>query len=169
MGTNGSGKSTILKLIARLYDPSEGKILIDGIDVKTLRLADLRRAISVLFQDYTLFPLSVRLQLFVSLSTVLDSKCNLCRSERTSAWETHSIPPTFPKYNKPLSWAARIHLLTGCLKNMIRILCDLCRIIILNCRRGLRIHLVTWWITVVFEKRVILRVLRAVEALVTEG
>ncbi|PPQ90445.1 hypothetical protein CVT25_014963 [Psilocybe cyanescens] len=60
VGTNGSGKSTILKLIARLYDPSEGKILIDGIDIKTLRLADLRRAISVLFQDYTLFPLSIR-------------------------------------------------------------------------------------------------------------
>ena len=38
----------------------DGQILIDGTDIKTLRLADLRRAISVLFQDYTLFPLSVR-------------------------------------------------------------------------------------------------------------
>ncbi|KDR84731.1 hypothetical protein GALMADRAFT_284753 [Galerina marginata CBS 339.88] len=60
VGNNGSGKSTILKLIARLYDPTDGLILIDGIDIKTLRLADLRRAISVLFQDYTLFPLSIR-------------------------------------------------------------------------------------------------------------
>ncbi|KAF8198977.1 P-loop containing nucleoside triphosphate hydrolase protein [Pholiota molesta] len=59
VGNNGSGKSTILKLIARLYDPIEGTILIDGIDIKTLRLADLRRAITVLFQDYTHFPLSI--------------------------------------------------------------------------------------------------------------
>ncbi|TFK38612.1 P-loop containing nucleoside triphosphate hydrolase protein [Crucibulum laeve] len=60
VGANGSGKSTILKLVARLYDPSEGTILINGLDIQTLRLADLRRATSVLFQDYTHFPLSIR-------------------------------------------------------------------------------------------------------------
>lgn len=59
VGANGSGKSTILKLIARLYDPVEGEILIDGRDIRRLRLDDLRRATSVLFQDYTHFPLSV--------------------------------------------------------------------------------------------------------------
>lgn len=59
MGANGSGKSTILKLVARLYEPSEGEILINGQDIKTLKLEDLRRATSVLFQDYTHFPLSV--------------------------------------------------------------------------------------------------------------
>ena len=60
VGVNGSGKSTILKLIARLYDPEEGQIFIDDKDIRTLRLNDLRDAISVLFQDYTHFPLSVR-------------------------------------------------------------------------------------------------------------
>lgn len=60
VGANGSGKSTILKLIARLYDPAEGQILIDGRDIQQLQLDDLRRATSVLFQDYTHFPLSVR-------------------------------------------------------------------------------------------------------------
>jgi len=54
------GKSTILKLLNRLYDPTEGVILIDGRDIKTLKLMDLRLCISVLFQDYTHFPLSVR-------------------------------------------------------------------------------------------------------------
>ncbi|RPD64048.1 HlyB/MsbA family ABC transporter [Lentinus tigrinus ALCF2SS1-6] len=60
VGSNGAGKSTILKLIVRLYDPEEGQILVGGHDIRTLKLKDLRRAISVLFQDYTHFPLSVR-------------------------------------------------------------------------------------------------------------
>ena len=54
-----SGKSTILKLMCRLYDPSEGNILVDGQDIRTLKLHDLRNTIACLFQDYTLFPLSV--------------------------------------------------------------------------------------------------------------
>lgn len=54
-----AGKSTVLKLINRLYDPTEGSILIDDRDIKTIKLEDLRRCISVLFQDYTHFPLSV--------------------------------------------------------------------------------------------------------------
>ncbi|KAG1825441.1 P-loop containing nucleoside triphosphate hydrolase protein [Suillus subaureus] len=59
VGVNGSGKSTILKLICRIYDPTEGTIFIDNRDIKTLRLADLRAAMSILFQDYTHFPLSI--------------------------------------------------------------------------------------------------------------
>ncbi|KAG1881161.1 P-loop containing nucleoside triphosphate hydrolase protein [Suillus subluteus] len=60
VGVNGSGKSTILKLISRIYDPTEGTILIDDRDIKTFRLADLRAAMSILFQDYSQFPLSMR-------------------------------------------------------------------------------------------------------------
>ena len=60
VGANGSGKSTILKLVVRLYDPDEGQILLDGHDIRTLRMYDLRQAVSVLFQDYTHFPLSIR-------------------------------------------------------------------------------------------------------------
>lgn len=60
VGVNGSGKSTILKLISRIYDPTEGVILIDDQDIKTLRLADLRAAMSILFQDYSHFPVRIR-------------------------------------------------------------------------------------------------------------
>ncbi|KAJ7356592.1 P-loop containing nucleoside triphosphate hydrolase protein [Mycena albidolilacea] len=60
VGANGSGKSTILKLVARLYDATEGQIFVNDQDIRTLKLADLRRATSVLFQDYTYFPLSIK-------------------------------------------------------------------------------------------------------------
>ena len=50
----------MLKLILRLYDPTEGAIFINDQDIRTLKLADLRECISVLFQDYTHFPLTVR-------------------------------------------------------------------------------------------------------------
>ena len=64
VGSNGAGKSTILKLVVRLYDPDEGSIYLDGHDIRTLKLRDIRRAMSVLFQDYTHFPLSVSRQIF---------------------------------------------------------------------------------------------------------
>ncbi|KAH7884022.1 P-loop containing nucleoside triphosphate hydrolase protein [Phlebopus sp. FC_14] len=60
VGVNGSGKSTILKLISRIYDPTEGTIYIDDQDIKSFKLDDLRRAMSILFQDYTHFPLSIK-------------------------------------------------------------------------------------------------------------
>jgi len=53
MGFNGSGKSTILKLVARIYDVTEGTIWINGRDIRDLKLDDLRRSMAVLFQDYT--------------------------------------------------------------------------------------------------------------------
>ena len=49
----------MLKLLLRLYDPAEGTILVNGQDIKTLKLADLRESMAVLFQDYTHFPLTV--------------------------------------------------------------------------------------------------------------
>jgi len=52
VGENGAGKTTITKLLARLYDPTEGKVLLDGIDLRDYDLASLRRAISVVFQDF---------------------------------------------------------------------------------------------------------------------
>jgi len=52
VGENGAGKTTLTKLLARLYDPSEGRILLDGIDLREYDLADVRRAIGVIFQDF---------------------------------------------------------------------------------------------------------------------
>ena len=52
VGENGAGKTTIVKLLARLYDPSEGRILLDGVDLKDYALDDLRNNIGVIFQDF---------------------------------------------------------------------------------------------------------------------
>ncbi len=52
VGENGAGKTTLTKLLARLYDPSEGRILLDGVDLRDYDLADVRRAIGVIFQDF---------------------------------------------------------------------------------------------------------------------
>jgi ATP-binding cassette, subfamily B, bacterial MsbA len=59
-GPSGSGKSTLLGLIARFYDPTSGGVRFDGIDVRRLRLADVRRQIAAVTQEPFLFETSVR-------------------------------------------------------------------------------------------------------------
>jgi ATP-binding cassette subfamily B protein len=55
VGENGAGKTTIVKLLARLYDPTEGRILLDGYDLREYDLTDLRRHLGVIFQDFVRF------------------------------------------------------------------------------------------------------------------
>ncbi|KAI8868767.1 P-loop containing nucleoside triphosphate hydrolase protein [Ramicandelaber brevisporus] len=52
VGRNGTGKSTLIKLINRLYDPTEGQILFNGIDIRNISLADVRGLVSILDQKY---------------------------------------------------------------------------------------------------------------------
>ncbi|MEL6494576.1 MAG: ABC transporter ATP-binding protein [Cyanobacteria bacterium J06623_7] len=58
VGENGSGKTTLIKLLCRLYDPTGGNITIDGVDVRRFSIADLRRQVSVIFQDYAKYHFS---------------------------------------------------------------------------------------------------------------
>ncbi|RNI31456.1 ABC transporter ATP-binding protein [Rufibacter latericius] len=58
VGENGAGKTTMVKLLSRLYDPTEGRILLDGIDLREYDPADLRREIGVIFQDFVRFQMS---------------------------------------------------------------------------------------------------------------
>ena len=60
VGPSGSGKSTLLALLLRLYEPSSGRILIDGIDIRRFSRHSLRRAIGIVPQDNLLFAVSVR-------------------------------------------------------------------------------------------------------------
>jgi ATP-binding cassette subfamily B protein len=52
IGQNGQGKTTIVKLMARLYDPTDGQVLLDGIDLREYDIEDLCREIGVIFQDF---------------------------------------------------------------------------------------------------------------------
>ena len=58
VGENGAGKTTVVKLLARLYDPDEGRILLDGVDLKAYDLDTLRANIGVIFQDFVRYHLS---------------------------------------------------------------------------------------------------------------
>src|SRR6266700_2426089 len=60
IGENGQGKTTIVKLITRLYDPSEGQILLDGVDLREYNLEDLYREIGVIFQDFMRYEMTAR-------------------------------------------------------------------------------------------------------------
>ncbi|NEO97166.1 MAG: ABC transporter ATP-binding protein [Symploca sp. SIO2E9] len=60
VGATGSGKSTLVKLLLRLYEVQSGEIILDGIDIKQLQLQDLRRAIGLVSQDVFLFHGTVR-------------------------------------------------------------------------------------------------------------
>ncbi len=59
VGPTGSGKTTVIRLLCRLYEPQQGRILLDGRDIRSLSLADLRRQLGVVLQDTFLFSGSV--------------------------------------------------------------------------------------------------------------
>ena len=60
IGENGQGKTTIVKLITRLYDPTEGEILLDGVDLRAYDLDDLHAEIGVIFQDFMRYEMTAR-------------------------------------------------------------------------------------------------------------
>ena len=60
IGENGQGKTTIVKLITRLYDPTEGQVLLDGIDLREYNLEDLYKEIGVIFQDFMRYEMTAR-------------------------------------------------------------------------------------------------------------
>ena len=58
-GTTGAGKSTLVSLLLRLYDPSSGRIVLDGVDLRDFRVRDLRNQFAIVLQDTVLFTCSI--------------------------------------------------------------------------------------------------------------
>jgi ATP-binding cassette subfamily B protein len=65
IGENGQGKTTIVKLLTRLYDPTEGRILLDGVDLRDYSIEDLHSQIGVIFQDFMRYELTARMNIAV--------------------------------------------------------------------------------------------------------
>lgn len=79
VGMSGSGKSTILKLLERFYDPNEGEICIDGVNVKDLNESSLRSSISIVHQEEIFFSGSIKDNLLMANpSALMDDICHAC-------------------------------------------------------------------------------------------
>ncbi len=91
VGMNGSGKTTMIKLLCRLYDPDEGEILLNGVDIRKFRMDEYSRLFSVVFQDFVLFPymLAQNVAVDVEYDRELVRKClrDAGLGERLNEWE----------------------------------------------------------------------------------
>ena len=86
VGPSGAGKSTLVGLIARFYDPTSGRILLDGVNVRDLPLADLRAQIGMVFQDTFLFASTIREN--VAIGRVDATEAEIIEALRAAnAWE----------------------------------------------------------------------------------
>jgi len=84
IGENGEGKTTIVKLLTRLYDPLEGEILLDGVDLREYNLEDLYGEIGVIFQDYMRYEMTARENIAVGRIEQIDNRELVRRSAEKS-------------------------------------------------------------------------------------
>jgi ATP-binding cassette subfamily B protein len=84
IGQNGQGKTTIVKLMTRLYDPSGGKVLLDGIDLREYDIDDLCRTIGVIFQDFMRYEMTARENIGVGRIEYLDDEPRIHSSAEKS-------------------------------------------------------------------------------------
>jgi len=73
-GVTGGGKSTVISLLLRFYDPQKGRITIDGVDIRDLRRADLRRRFALVLQDIFLFPGSISDNISLEADNISDER-----------------------------------------------------------------------------------------------
>ncbi len=73
-GVTGGGKTTVISLLLRFYDPQKGRITVDGIDIRELSIADLRRRFALVLQDILLFPGDVRANIGLEAEHITDAR-----------------------------------------------------------------------------------------------
>ncbi len=93
LGKTGSGKSTILSLISRMYDVTDGKITIDGSEISTVNLFDLRNSIGIVPQDAFLFSDSIK-------NNIMFGKENATMQEVESAAKSAVVHDNIMGFNK---------------------------------------------------------------------
>ncbi len=96
VGPSGSGKSTLLNLMLRLYSPNEGRVTIDGVDIRKVTRDSLRKGMAVVFQENMLFNMSIRENIRLGKEGASDAEVE----EAARKAEIHSYIMTLPKkYN----------------------------------------------------------------------
>jgi ATP-binding cassette subfamily B protein len=101
VGENGAGKTTITKLLARLYDPTEGQILLDGVDLRDYDADIFRNEIGVIFQDYMRYDLPVNLNVGFGNVSKLDDQARI-RTAAESSLAAQFIDKLPNRYNQML-------------------------------------------------------------------
>lgn len=84
VGLNGSGKTTFVKLLMRLYDPQKGEVLIDGINIKEFTIQSLRENIGVIFQDFIRYPLTVKENINIGVKEKEDNLKSIIEAAKIS-------------------------------------------------------------------------------------
>ena len=84
MGENGQGKTTFVKLLSRLYEPTAGRILLDGVDLRDYQVEDLHSQIGVIFQDFMRYDLPARENIAVGQIRDLDDSDRLLQAAARS-------------------------------------------------------------------------------------
>jgi ATP-binding cassette subfamily B protein len=95
VGLNGAGKSTVVKLLCRFYDPSRGAILWDGVDLRDLPVDELRARIGAVFQDYMCYDLSAAENVGLGDVSYLDDRDRVVAAARRAG--AHDIVTRLPK------------------------------------------------------------------------
>jgi ATP-binding cassette subfamily B protein len=95
VGVNGAGKTTLMKLLCRLYDPAEGRITFDGIDLRDLKLSDLRKETSVVFQDFVQYHLTARENIWLGNTALPKDSSQVVTAAQQAG--IHSTISTLPR------------------------------------------------------------------------
>ena len=100
VGLNGAGKTSLIKLLLRLYEPTKGRIEINGVDIKNYSVASYRKIFSVMFQDYNIYALSVKENIAVGEELdegkIIDSLERSLMKEKVSSY-SHSFDTILSK------------------------------------------------------------------------
>ncbi len=102
VGENGAGKSTFIKILAGLYTPTEGRVLINGVDLKEISLEDYRYNIGIIFQDFVYYSFSARIGIGVGrIEKVNDNEAIIAAAKRAGIHD--DIEKLSKGYETPLS------------------------------------------------------------------
>src|SRR5580700_1304695 len=101
IGENGEGKTTIVKLLTRLYDPVEGQVLLDGVDLREYNLEDLYRETGVIFQDFMRYEMTARENIAVGKIEQIDNS-ELLRQAAQKSMADHVVGKLASGYEQML-------------------------------------------------------------------